>query len=166
MYYHDDDIVDFTSDEFKERESILNYLKKEFDKDPDNGIDDERIATTTEIKMQKVASHCTYLEQEDYLKIWNRAGTVVWYTITSKGVDATKKEYCTLYQKIALQEQQEESLAKKAEETERKRIENQRHKDNLDVQKESNRWSKWGVVSALIISSIGAIIAILAYFKD
>jgi len=158
--------VDFTSDEFKERENILNYLKKEFDKDPGNGIDDERIATTTGIKMQKVASHCTYLEQEGYLKIWERAGTVVWYTITSKGVDATKKEYCTLYQKIALQDQQENAITKEAEEIERKRIENQRHKENLDVQKESNRWSKWGVVSALIISSIGTIIAILAYFKD
>lgn len=158
-------MIDFTSDDFKEKEIILNYLKDEFDKDPDNGIDDERIAVMTGIKQKKINSHCAYLKQEGYLREWNRAGNTVWYNITSKGIDATQKDYCTTYQKVSLQEQLNDSLTKKIKDIETKLIEQKRHYDNLNVQKESNKWAKWGVIGAIVVSSIGIVISILAYLK-
>ena len=151
---------DVSSQDFQEKEKILKCLKKEFEIDSTQGLADSTIAETLNLDVGKTSAHMTYLEGKGYLKVWERASDIVWYIITSKGIDASKMEYSTQYQTQFQKHNREVELRKQSEKIEQENVEEIRHQEMVKIAKDSNKFSKYGTWIAIGLGSMGLLIAV------
>jgi len=149
-----------SSQDFQEKEKILKCLKKEFEIDPTQGIADSTIAESLNLDAGMTTAHMAYLEGKGYLKVWERAGEIVWYIITTKGIDASKMEYSTQYQTQLQKHNHEVVIRKQSEKTERAITEERRHQEMVQVAKDANKWTKKGMIIAILLGGAGLLIAI------
>jgi len=102
-----------------------------------------------------------YLEGKGYLKVWERAGEIVWYITTTKGIDASKMEYSTQYQTQLQKHNREVAIREQSEKTERTSTEERRYDEMLQVAKDANKWTKKGMYIAMLVGGLGLVIAII-----
>ena len=148
------------SQDFQEKEKILKYLKKEFESDTSQGHADSSIAEELNIDVKKASFHLEYFKGKHYVKEWERVGEFVWYLITTSGIDASKMEYSSAYQKQYQKRNREIELREQSEKTNQDSTEERRHQEMVNIAKDSNKFSKYGTWIALALGGLGLIIAI------
>jgi len=132
---------------------ILIYAKDDYEKEPRSTVESGSIATDLLIKETDTDVLLSRMYERGLLN--NPYTENDMYRITDFGIRELDTTYNPEYRKKLDEEIKLQKLEEQRKKQEQFNIEEKRHHDNL-------KWSKWGVIGAIIVGSIGAITGIIA----
>jgi len=139
-----------TSEKFKK---ILDFLKDDWEKEPQSTVMSFMIEKELSIKKTEADVLLNRLKERGFVKTPFKENDM--FRVTDIGIRELETTYNPEYQK-QLEKQREDQKEEEEKEQERQEgLEDTRHKDNL-------KWTKWGVIGALALGSIGAVTGIVS----
>jgi len=138
---------------FEKFKKILILLKKDWEENIENTVFPLQVETELSINENESELLLNRLKQRGFVYTPFRENDM--FRITDKGITELATTHNPEYQEQLLEEQRVREFDDEQEKIRQEKREDKKHKDTI-------KWTKWGVIGAIIVASIGAITGIIS----
>ena len=145
------------------RHDVLEYMEQELRKDPHHTIADLTVSeelSRDENDSKWIISEMKLMAEDNLLEKTDVAGSLAFYKITSKGVNALETTYNFEFQDSRNRLKRHQELEKYTEKQRKEFREEKKHDEMIQITKESNKWNRVGIIIAGVVGFAGLMVAI------